>query len=267
MKPGIHDDSFKEEERRMGDSLLRDEKGDTCQLESQHGEKPRITRSGQGLRNKWLIRLLLGLLVFWAYKLLPYGKDISYEDTVLSEDSWSWEAVPLDWLEPTNSSKVILAVLRKNATSKVDYKGPLFVNPGGPGGSGVGTVKDFWKAIHITVGANHDIVGFDPRGIGATTPSAYCWDGLREERIWSIQKLGLVDSHPGMIYDLYARQSVESKNCESNLGDLSRFLVTTSAARDMLEILNKLGYEKLRYWGLSYGTVIGDTFARSHVRR
>ncbi|KAF7922675.1 hypothetical protein EAE99_007252 [Botrytis elliptica] len=282
MKPGKYDDSFKEEERIVRDSLLGGEKEDTCQLESQH-EKPRITRSGQGFRNKWIDRLLLGLLVFWGYMLVPYGKETFNEDTVSGEDTWSWESikpnselvwhqcfdefdcarleVPLDWLEPTNSSKVVLAVLRKNATSKVDYKGPLFVNPGGPGGSGVGTVKDFWKAIHITVGANHDIIGFDPRGIGATTPSAHCWHGPREERIWGIQKLGLVDSHPGMIYDLYAHQSVESKNCEANLGDLSRFLGTASVARDMLEILNKLGYEKLRYWGLSYGTVIGGTFA------
>ncbi|KAF7925507.1 uncharacterized protein EAE98_006732 [Botrytis deweyae] len=282
MKPGKYDDSLKEEERIVCDSLLGDENEDTCQLESQH-EKPRITRSGQGFRNKWIDRLLFGLLVFWVYVFLPYGKETFNEDAVLGEDTWSWESikpnselvwhqcfdefdcarleVPLDWLEPTNSSKVVLAVLRKNATSKVDYKGPLFVNPGGPGGSGVGTVKDFWKAIHVTVGANHDIIGFDPRGIGATTPSAHCWNGPREERIWGIQKLGLVDSHPGMIYDLYAHQSFESKNCEANLGDLSRFLGTASVARDMLEILNKLGYEKLRYWGLSYGTVIGGTFA------
>ncbi|KAA8570852.1 hypothetical protein EYC84_000243 [Monilinia fructicola] len=228
----------------------------------------------------WL--LTIGLLTFWFYCLLPQSKNPK-EDNLLDEHAWSWESiepsselawhqcfdefdcarleVPLDWLEPTNSSKVVLAVLRKNATSKVDYKGPLFINPGGPGGSAVRTVKDRWKAIHVSVGSNHDIIGFDPRGIGATTPSAHCWNEPQEERIWKIQGLGLVDSHPGMIYDLYARQSADSKHCEATIGDLSRFLGTVSVARDMLEILNKLGYEKLRYWGISYGTVIGGTFA------
>lgn len=37
----------------------------------------------------------------------------------------------------------------------MDYKGPLFINPGGPGGSAVRTVKDRWKAIHVSVGSNH----------------------------------------------------------------------------------------------------------------
>ncbi|KAF7869711.1 hypothetical protein EAF04_004495 [Stromatinia cepivora] len=84
-----------------------------------------------------------------------------------------------------------------------------------------------------------------PSWIGATTPSAHCWNGPQEKRIWGIQSLGLVDSHPGMIHDLYAHQSVESKNCEATIGDLSRFVGTASVARDMLEILNKLGYGKL----------------------
>lgn len=93
MKPGKHDDSFKEEGQGMRDSLLGNEMGDTYQLESQHDEKPRITRAGQGLRNKWIDRLLLGLLVFWVYMFLPYGKDTSDEDARLGEGGWSWESV------------------------------------------------------------------------------------------------------------------------------------------------------------------------------
>lgn len=93
MKPGKYGDSFEEEERRMRDSLLGDENEDTCQLESQQDEKPRITRSGHGSRNKWIGRLTLGLLVFWVYVFLPFGKDASGEDTVLREDGWSWESV------------------------------------------------------------------------------------------------------------------------------------------------------------------------------
>ncbi|RAL65630.1 hypothetical protein DID88_005302 [Monilinia fructigena] len=189
------------ESRDRGDSSSQEKKHSnlTFHLESQDVEKTRNKQSGERLGKKTVNSLLIiGLLAFWFYCLLPRSKSPK-EDDLLDEHGWSWEPVPLDWLELTNSSKVVLAVLRKNATSKVKYKGPLFINPGGPNGSGVRTVKDRGKAIHVAVGSNHDLIGFDPRGI--------------------------------------------------------------SVAIDMLEILNKLGYENLRYWGISYGTIIGGTFA------
>lgn len=63
--------------------------------------------------------------------------------------------LPLDWLDLSNNSTVAVAILKKAATTQVDYKGPLFVNPGGPGGSGVAMVKSQWKALQIAVGENH----------------------------------------------------------------------------------------------------------------
>ncbi|KAH8592814.1 TAP-like protein-domain-containing protein [Bisporella sp. PMI_857] len=169
--------------------------------------------------------------------------------------------VPMDWLEPKNASHFTLAVIRKNATSTKDYKGPLFVNPGGPGGSGVSMVKTYGEFFQTAAGENHDIISFDPRGVGATTPQLHCFKGPQEERIASIQSLGLIDAHPGLIYDKFAASSLASQNCEANIGDIARFVGTASVARDMLEILDQTGHEKLRYWGLSYGTVLGGTFA------
>ncbi|RDW82493.1 putative alpha beta hydrolase fold family protein [Coleophoma cylindrospora] len=233
--------------------------------------------------------LMLVLIAAFLYLSQALSRKQSYFNTPKEQIVWSWESIapspelkwtscydefecarlqlPLDWLDVSNKSTVAVAVLRKNATSQENYKGPLFVNPGGPGGSGVAMVKRQWKALQIAVGENHDIIGFDPRGVGATTPSAHCWSEPRAERIWGIQKLGLVDSHPGMIYDLYAKQSLESKNCEASLGDLARFVGTASVARDMLAILEQTGYEKLRYWGLSYGTLLGGTFAAMYPER
>lgn len=187
-------------------------------------------------------------------------------------------SVPLDWQDPMDKRRAVLAILRRNATDTSNYLGPLFVNPGGPGGSAVEMVRDAGEAIQVSVGSNHDIIGIDPRGMGATLPSAHCWTNPQDEQLWDMQSGGsggiggggaLVDAYPGAIYDLYARQSLLNANCGSNMGEITKFAGTTSVARDMLAVLEELGGKKamLRYWGLSYGTVIGGTFAAMFPER
>lgn len=171
--------------------------------------------------------------------------------------------VPMDWLEPENGQLVVIAIARLPATQTKDYKGPVFFNPGGPGGSGVWALKDHGKQLQTIVGRNHDIVTFDPRGVGASVPRLECWGSLQTRQNWALQETPVIDSHPGVMYDVWARASAYSLACERshNSTGFLRHISTASHARDMLEILNQMGEEKLQYWGFSYGTILGGTFA------
>ncbi|KAI0487732.1 hypothetical protein F4859DRAFT_466015 [Xylaria cf. heliscus] len=172
--------------------------------------------------------------------------------------------VPMDWLEPSDEERVTLGIMRLRATEMDDYRGPVIFNPGGPGGSGVFALKDHGANLQTIIGRNYDVISFDPRGIGASLPRIECWDNPEQRQLWDLQDVGVIDAHPGTIYDVYARAAAFSQTCEShmmNKSSILRHVGTASHARDMLEILHKLGQEKLRYWGFSYGTVLGGVFA------
>lgn len=171
--------------------------------------------------------------------------------------------VPLDWLDPTEDDRVILAIARLRATDKKNYKGPVFFNPGGPGGSGIWALKDHGKQLQTVIGNNYDIITFDPRGIGASVPRIDCWGSGQRRHNWAMQETPVLDSHQGVYYDAWARAAAYSLACEQShmSNGLLKHIGTASHARDMLEILNQMGEEKLQYWGFSYGTILGGTFA------
>lgn len=181
--------------------------------------------------------------------------------------------VPLDWLDPSDGARVIIAIirLRATATDVDDYRGPVFFNPGGPGGSGVAAMRDRGKHLQEIIGTNHDLISFDPRGVGLSTPEVQCWPTEQSARVWQLLDVGAVDAHPGVLYDAYARATARSGVCARSMGGtldptgtehgVLSYIGTTSVARDMLEILTQMGEEKLKYWGFSYGTMLGGTFA------
>ncbi|KAK0754340.1 TAP-like protein-domain-containing protein [Schizothecium vesticola] len=175
--------------------------------------------------------------------------------------------VPLDWLAPSDDHRVTLAVIRLRASTpdKAAHRGPIIFNPGGPGGSGIWALRDHGRDLQAIVGEDYDIVSFDPRGVGASTPRIDCWRGRAADRaLWELQEVGVVDAHPGVLNDAYARAGAFSKVCEERLGGeggLLRFSSTASSARDMREVMEQMGEKKLKYWGFSYGTVLGGTFA------
>ncbi|VBB71908.1 Putative protein of unknown function [Podospora comata] len=183
--------------------------------------------------------------------------------------------VPMDWQSPSDSARVVLAIIRLRAVAtsasknKTDYRGPVFFNPGGPGGSGIWSMLDHGRELQAILGKEqYDLVSFDPRGVGNSVPRIECWSQQQDRGVWDLQNsvLGTVDAHPGVVYDAYARAQAFSQVCENN-PDLAgedgilRHSSTVYHARDMLEILEQMGEEKLKYWGFSYGTVLGGTFA------
>jgi hypothetical protein len=180
--------------------------------------------------------------------------------------------MPLDWQQPTEEHRVILAVIRLRAAvapTSPDYRGPLFFNPGGPGGSGVWAMLDRGRRIQAVAGRNHDLIGFDPRGVGASLPRIDCWRSAEQRYLWELQEVGVVDAHPGLVNDAFVRAAAYSDVCQGAM-ESSRLLShigTPSHARDLLELLHLTGYEKLRFWGFSYGTILGGYFAAMYPSR
>ncbi|KAH9895107.1 alpha/beta-hydrolase [Cubamyces lactineus] len=172
--------------------------------------------------------------------------------------------LPLDYDTP-GGPQTAIALRMIPATDRDNYKGTLLVNPGGPGGSGTGFIGRAGRNISRIVGPEYDVLGFDPRGVGATTPSARCFETDSQRKLWDLQEdqrlLNLTDGS----VDVYrARDRLVAARCEEKIGGewgIAKFAGTHNVARDMLEIVQKLGQEKLQYWGFSYGTVLGQYFA------
>lgn len=175
------------------------------------------------------------------------------------------------------------------------YAGPVLVNPGGPGGSGVGFVLGSGRALQITLGESkfHDIISFDPRGVGFTEPAVSCSGGIAASTSWRIRAMeeGTLNSSNAALGRLWSMSHALGQAC-SAVGEesIQRYLTTASVARDMLEIVeahgrwrerkarelvaiadldsrqyqhlrHTPGTEKIQYWGFSYGTYLGTTFA------
>ena len=166
--------------------------------------------------------------------------------------------VPLDWDEPAGETASI-ALIRHPATGG-DAIGSLLVNPGGPGASGVDLIRDSVDyAVDEELAARFDVVGFDPRGVGAST-AVTCLDAAGLDSY-------LYDIVPGergsdeWIAAQRTASAAFAAACEQGSGPLLAEVGTTRAARDLDVLRAALGDESLHYLGYSYGTFLGATYA------
>ncbi|KAJ7638063.1 Alpha/Beta hydrolase protein [Mycena rosella] len=174
--------------------------------------------------------------------------------------------VPLDYTAPKNGTASIAVVRFRSTSPKSEYRGPLLFNPGGPGGSGVDAVVGAGPAFAAVFGPEFDIVGFDPRGVSYSTPaiSFFKTDVERELLIPTVPNIVYpsLNASSNTLSQEWARwQLVGQLAVARDEGGYLQHMTTDNIARDMLQITEAFGYAKLQYWGISYGSVLGATFA------
>ncbi|GAB3654527.1 alpha/beta hydrolase [Nocardioides korecus] len=173
--------------------------------------------------------------------------------------------VPLDYAKP-DGTVISLAVVSVPAQRRSERVGQLVVNPGGPGGSGVEYAEAGEAAFGPQLSRYFDIVGFDPRGVGGSTPLR-CATTAETDRFLASDP----DPDNQAEVDTLTRLTRDyGEGCLKRSGDLTRHMSTVEVAKDMDILRAALGEPKLDYLGASYGTLIGTTYADlfpTHVRR
>jgi pimeloyl-ACP methyl ester carboxylesterase len=293
-------------------------------------------------RKRLVAAFLLVIAIFWLSHLKT--EDLfdatSPQDPVLQQPTlFDWDTVetkthlhytpcyeylqcarlelPMDWFNQTTNATISLAVIRQPAVVPVthpQYGGAILLNPGGPGGSGVGLLLRAGQHARVIVDTNttdgkyFDIMSFDPRGVGLSKPRVDCLHDPDFSASWQqrVQEEGWFESSDAALGRLWSMSTAKGHICSNansafDGDDIKKYVSTASAARDMLELVEKHGEwrerearslqhasnslftrsiskcmkqpglpaslryipgtEMIQYYGFSYGSYLGGTFA------
>ncbi|MFJ8975511.1 alpha/beta hydrolase [Streptomyces sp. NPDC102282] len=164
--------------------------------------------------------------------------------------------VPLDHAEPGGET-IGIALIRRAATKRSERLGSMLFNFGGPGGSGVDILPRA-ASSYRELNTRYDLVGFDPRGVAASA-GVRCRGDEEQEKAY--REVDMTPETAAEEAAFLADGRDFAAGCARLSGPLLPHVGTTSAARDMDAIRRALGDEKLSYFGVSYGTELGGTYA------
>lgn len=206
-----------------------------------------------------------GLARFYN-QALSFGPCDSYATTAADAKTFADKTftcarlqVPLDYQNPDGRTAQI-ALLRVKATGQPGKRiGSMLLNPGGPGFSGMSYAVTVAKAsADSPIAQQFDLIGFDPRGVGASTPALDCFTDAEREADVTLSTLnsGVEDYTEDETRQLY-RKCAERSGGEDVLAHVG----TRDVARDMDVLRAVLGDDKLTFAGSSYGTRLGAVYA------
>jgi pimeloyl-ACP methyl ester carboxylesterase len=184
-----------------------------------------------------------------------YEQEVSWRECRDDKECAELE-VPLDYADP-EGQVISLSMLRVPAEDPDRRIGSLVVNPGGPGVSAIDYAARSSSAFGEELREVFDIVGVDPRGVAASTPVECRTDGELDTYI-------AADPDPDTRAELRKARALFQdfgEGCLEDSGDLARHISTEESARDLDVVRAVLGQDQLTYFGSSYGTLLGATYA------
>ncbi|MEV5409056.1 alpha/beta hydrolase [Thermopolyspora sp. NPDC052614] len=161
--------------------------------------------------------------------------------------------VPLDYRRPDGET-LSIAVSRIATATPGKRRGVLVFNPGGPGLQGLDMPGRMARTLPKDVLDSYDLIGFDPRGVGHSSPIS-C--GLPDSALLT------VFPYPGAGGSIEGNVATARATAEAcaKVGDRLRYFTSANSARDMDRIRQALGERKISYWGQSFGTYLGAVYA------
>ena len=207
----------------------------------------------------------------------PRGLESFYNQTIdwkdCSNETTTFQCgtvtVPVDYDHPDGQT-ITIALKKLPALDGDAEHGSLFLNPGGPGESGIRMVETGAPMFGEELRGAYDIIGFDPRGVGRSTPIT-CWtdDEINQylngtsNTLFEIMATDVLSSTDSSAQERIDRGASNAARCakHSEVPELLDHVGTRNVARDLDVLRATNGNAKLNYLGMSYGTYIGALYA------
>ena len=185
-----------------------------------------------------------------------YAQDLDWSACGDDGDECATLTVPLDYADPAGET-IGIHVLRRPADDQDDKVSSLLVNPGGPGVAGSTMARNAGSYFRRPLLTYFDIVGFDPRGTGQSSPV----DCLSDDGLDAYLSGDPEPQTPDEERTFLRTARSLARGCEQLSPGLASHISTVEAARDIDVLRAALGEQVMTYYGASYGTQLGSTYA------